>query len=42
MRDVMLRGWGVGRLWLHLLVLVGFAALFVTLAVVSLKRARRV
>jgi ABC-2 type transport system permease protein len=40
MRDVMLRGWGLDRIGLHLAVLVGFAALFVGLAIVGLKRSR--
>ena len=40
MRDVMLRGWGVERVGLHLAVLVGFALLFIGLAVFGLKRSR--
>jgi ABC-2 type transport system permease protein len=40
LRDVMLRGWGLDRIWLQVVVLLGFAALFTGLAVVSLKRSR--
>ena len=40
MRDVMLRGWGIERVWPALAVLAGFAVLFIGLAVVGLRRAR--
>lgn len=40
MRDVMLRGWGLDRIWLNLLILIGFALGFTGLAIVSLKRSR--
>lgn len=40
MRDVMLRGWGLDQVWPALAVLAGFAALFISLAVVGLRRAR--
>jgi ABC-2 type transport system permease protein len=40
LRDVMLRGWGMEHLWLHALVLVGFAVVFTILAIFSLKRSR--
>jgi ABC-2 type transport system permease protein len=41
LRDVMLRGWGLDRVGLHLLVLAGFALAFTGLAVFSLRRLRR-
>ncbi|MFH0829448.1 MAG: ABC transporter permease [Candidatus Kerfeldbacteria bacterium] len=41
LRDVLLRGWGLGHVWIHVLVLVGFAVVFTLLAVVSLKRSRQ-
>jgi ABC-2 type transport system permease protein len=40
MRDVMLRGWGLDRVWPALAALAGFAVLFISLAVVGLRRAR--
>ena len=40
LRDVMLRGWGLDRVWVHVLVLAGLAALFGALAVLGLRRAR--
>lgn len=40
LRDVLLRGWGFGHVWIHVLVLTGFALVFTLLAVVSLKRSR--
>ena len=40
MRDVMLRGWGLDQVWPALAVLAGFAVLFISLAVVGLRRAR--
>lgn len=40
LRDVMLRGWGLERIWLNLVVLVGFAVGFTLLAMWGLKRAR--
>lgn len=40
MRDVMLRGWGLDRIWPNLVVLVGFAVGFSLLATLGLKRAR--
>jgi ABC-2 type transport system permease protein len=40
MRDVMLRGWGLAEVWPALAVLAGFAVLFISLAVVGLRRAR--
>lgn len=41
LRNVMLRGWGLDRVWLHLAVLAGFAVLLTLLAVAGLRRARR-
>lgn len=40
MRDVMLRGWGLAEVWPALAALAGFAALFIALAVVGLRRTR--
>ena len=40
LRDVMLRGFGLDRVWLDLLVLAGFAVAFSALAVLTLKRSR--
>jgi ABC-2 type transport system permease protein len=40
-RSVMLRGWGVGEIWLDIVALCGFAGAFLTVAVLSLKRGRR-
>ena len=39
-RDVMLRGWGIGQIWLELVVLVAFTVLFLALSVFSLNRVR--
>lgn len=36
----MLRGWGIERVWLNVLVLAGFAVAFSALAVLGLKRSR--
>lgn len=41
LRDVMLRGWGLERVRLHVAVLAGFAVLLTTLAIAGLRRARR-
>jgi len=41
LRDVMLRGWGLERVGVHLAVLAGFAAVLTALAVLGLRRARR-
>jgi ABC-2 type transport system permease protein len=40
LRDVMLRGWGFEHLWVHAVILVGFAIIFTLLAIFSLKRSR--
>lgn len=40
LRDIMLRGWGLAEVWPYLLGLVGFGALFLTIAAVSLERQR--
>jgi ABC-2 type transport system permease protein len=39
-RSVMLRGWGVGDIWVELVALVGFTVAFLALSVWSLHRAR--
>jgi ABC-2 type transport system permease protein len=39
-RDVMLRGWGVGQIWLELVVLVAFTVSFLALSVFALNRVR--
>ena len=39
-RDVMLRGWGIGQIWLELVVLVAFTVVFLALSVFSLNRVR--
>jgi ABC-2 type transport system permease protein len=39
-RSVMLRGWGVGGIWVDLVALLGFAVAFLSLAVWSLQRGR--
>lgn len=39
-RDIMLRGWGLEHVWWQLLALVGFGALFLTIAAVRLNRQR--
>jgi ABC-2 type transport system permease protein len=39
-RDVMVRGWGLDKIWGDIAALVGFAAIFLTIAVLSLKRRR--
>ncbi|MDY6795994.1 MAG: ABC transporter permease [Actinomycetota bacterium] len=36
-RSVMLKGWGLGKIWVDLLALMGFAAAFLALAMLSLK-----
>ncbi|MHB8632915.1 MAG: ABC transporter permease [Thermoplasmatota archaeon] len=41
LRSVLLRGWGLDRVWPHVLVLVLFAALFLGLSVLLLERQRR-
>lgn len=40
MRNVLLRGWGLEHVWLHVTVLAGFAVGLTTLAIVGLRRAR--
>jgi ABC-2 type transport system permease protein len=40
-RSVMLRGWGIGDIWVDIVALCGFAAAFLTVAILSLKRGRR-
>jgi ABC-2 type transport system permease protein len=40
LRDVMLRGWGLEHVWLHVSVLLGFAVLFTALAILGLRRSR--
>ncbi|HEY6737174.1 MAG TPA: ABC-2 transporter permease [Candidatus Saccharimonadia bacterium] len=40
LRDVLLRGWGWEYVWVHVLVLAGFAVLFTGIAIVGLRRAR--
>ena len=40
LRNVMLRGWGLDRVWPHLAVLAGFAVVLTVLAILGLKRAR--
>jgi ABC-2 type transport system permease protein len=39
-RDVMLRGWGIGQIWLELVALVAFTVVFLALSVFSLNRVR--
>jgi ABC-2 type transport system permease protein len=39
-RSVMLRGWGIGGIWVDLVALFGFAVAFLSLAVWSLQRGR--
>ena len=41
LRSVMLRGWTIGEIWLDITVLLGFALVFLTGAVLSLKATRR-
>ena len=41
LRNVMLRGWGLDRVWLHVAVLAGFAVVLTLLAIAGLRRARR-
>lgn len=41
LRDVMLRGWGLDRVWRHVAVLAGFAVVLTLLAIAGLRRARR-
>ncbi len=40
-RSVMLRGWGLDRIWVDVVALLGFAAAFLAAAILSLKRGRR-
>ena len=40
-RSVMLRGWGIGDIWVDIVALCGFAAAFLGMAILSLKRGRR-
>jgi len=40
LRDIMLRGWGLEHVWLHVAVLAGFALVFTTLAILGLRRSR--
>lgn len=40
-RSVMLRGWGVGGIWVDIVALFGFAVAFLSLAVWSLQRSKR-
>ena len=40
LRDVMLRGWGLDRVWPQVAILAGFAVVFTMLAVAGLRRAR--
>jgi ABC-type multidrug transport system permease subunit len=37
----MLRGWGIGDIWVDIVALCGFAAAFLGMAILSLKRGRR-
>jgi len=38
MRSVMLRGWGLGDIWLQIVVLLAFALVFLAVSVRSLQR----
>ncbi len=40
LRNVLLRGWGIEHVWLHVAVLAGFALVFTILAIIGLKRRR--
>jgi ABC-2 type transport system permease protein len=40
MRSVILRGWGLGDIWIQLMVLLGFALIFLTLSTRSLQRGK--
>lgn len=40
MRSVMVRGWGLGNIWLNIVVLLAFAVVFLTLSVKSLQRGK--
>jgi ABC-2 type transport system permease protein len=40
LRDVLLRGWGIGHVWVNLTVLAGFAVLLTILAILGLRRNR--
>ena len=40
-RSVMLRGWGIGGIWIDIVALFGFAIAFLSMAVWSLRRGRR-
>ena len=37
-RAVILKGWGLGKIWIDVAVLVAFATLFLVMAALSLKR----
>jgi len=37
-RDVMVRGWGLDKVWVDIVALIGFASVFLTISVLSLKR----
>lgn len=37
-RDVMVRGWGLDQVWVDIVALIGFASVFLTISVLSLKR----
>ena len=39
-RSVMLRGWGIGEIWVDLVAFLAFAVFFLSLAIWSLKRSR--
>ncbi|MCU0859141.1 MAG: ABC transporter permease [Thermoplasmata archaeon] len=39
-RSVMIRGWGIGDVWLQVLILIAFAVVMLSLSAVSLKRRR--
>lgn len=40
LRSIMLRGWGLERVWWHVLALVGFGAVFLTVAAIRIERSR--
>lgn len=40
LRDVMLRGWGLEHVWVHVLVLLAFAVVFTFAAILGLRRSR--
>ena len=37
-RDVMVKGWGLDKVWVDIVALIGFASVFLTMSVLSLKR----